>query len=196
MAGPPGAGKDHPHPALAFITLRPSGRVLYFSTLSEPTAKTLRYLRQFSLLRRRRSWTAASRFVDLGEMLRTQGLAQAHSAHHGAREAVKPAIVVIDSFKVFDDLAESREELRKFGYELAVNLWPGRHAPSAASTDPRAATNPFFSIVDGADHAHPARGVGRAAAVPQIVKMRGTAHHRDEHPFVITPTASRSSRPA
>ena len=35
---------------------------------------------------------------------------------------VKPAIVVIDSFKVFDDLASSREELRKFGYELAVNL--------------------------------------------------------------------------
>ena len=35
---------------------------------------------------------------------------------------VKPAIVVIDSFKVFDDLATSREELRKFGYEIAVNL--------------------------------------------------------------------------
>lgn len=34
----------------------------------------------------------------------------------------KPAIVVIDSFKVFDDLAGSREEHRKFCYQLGAIL--------------------------------------------------------------------------
>src|SRR5256886_7266386 len=55
-------------------------------------------------------------------ILRTEGLEQSSSLIMEHVKKVKPAIVVVDSFKALDDLAESHQELRKFGYELAVNL--------------------------------------------------------------------------
>ena len=84
-------------------------------------------------------------------LLRSQGLEQVSALIMEQIKRVKPAIVVIDSFKVFDDLAKSREELRKFGYEIAVNLmaWEatafliGEYGPGDYEN------NPLFSIVDG-----------------------------------------------
>ena len=112
---------------------------------------------------------------------------------------VKPAIVVIDSFKVFDDLAQSKEELRKFGYELAVNLmaWEttalllGEYGARRLRDEP--------AVLDRRRPAGPvaARVAGEQQRFFQVVKMRGTDHSRDEHPFVITvATASRCSRRA
>ena len=80
---------------------------------------------------------------------------------------IKPAIVVMDSFRVFDDLARSKEELRKFGYELAVNLmaWEvttfllGEYGPLDIST------NPLYLGDRRPVPGHAARTVRRAAAV-------------------------------
>src|SRR5690606_4084408 len=99
-----------------------------------------------------------------------------------------PAIVVIDTFRVFDDLSESRERLRKFGYELAVNLmaWEvtafllGEFGPQDI------ATNPLFSIIDGMILMHQREQSGEQQRFIQVVKMRGTDHSRDEHSFAIT----------
>ena len=48
VAGPPGAGKTILTLQMCFQNASPEKRVLYFNTLSEPTAKTLRQLRTFS----------------------------------------------------------------------------------------------------------------------------------------------------
>ena len=109
---------------------------------------------------------------------------------------VKPAIVVIDSFKVFDDLAQSREELRKFGYELAVNLmaWEttalllGEYGPLDYEHEPalldRRRARPLTQREQS----------GEQQRFLQIVKMRGTDHSRDEYPFVITSAGHRGVR--
>jgi len=188
VGGAPGAGKTILTQQICFHNASAKRRVLYFSTLSEPTAKTLRYLSQFSFFDPSKLDDGGVQFIDLGIILRQEGLEQASSLIMARVKKLKPAIVVIDSFKAFDDLSKSREELRKFGYELAVNLmaWEtttfllGEYAPHDFQT------NPLFSIVDALVMASQREQSGEQQRFIQIVKMRGTEHSRDEHSFVIT----------
>jgi circadian clock protein KaiC len=101
---------------------------------------------------------------------------------------VKPALVVIDSFKVFDDLAPSREDLRKFGYEIAVNLmaWETTALVLGEYGVVDYEQNPLFSIVDGLFVLSQRETSGEHQRLFKIVKMRGTDHSRDEHSFKIT----------
>jgi circadian clock protein KaiC len=188
IAGSPGTGKTILTQQICFHNASAERRVLYFNTLSEPSAKTLRYLSQFTFLDRAKLDAGGIQFVDLGVILRTQGLEESAKLIMEQVKKAKPDIVVIDSFKVFDDLATSKGQLRKFGYELAVNLmaWEtttfllGEFAPQDI------ATNPLFSIVDGLIFMSQRQESGEQQRFLQIVKMRGTHHHREEHSFAIT----------
>jgi circadian clock protein KaiC len=187
VAGPPGSGKTILAEQICFHNASTKHRALYFNTLSEPTAKTLRYVSQFSFFDAKKL-EGSIQFVDLGAILRTQGLEDASNLIMDQVKEIKPAVVVIDSFKVFDDLATSQEALRKFDYQLAVNLmaWEattfllGEYSPSDI------AQNPLLSVVDGLLLLTQREHSGEQQRFIQAVKMRGTAHNRDEHTFVIT----------
>ena len=187
IAGPPGSGKTVLTQQICFHNASSESRVLYFNTLSEPSAKTLRYLSQFEFFDATKL-DGDVRFVDLGAVLRAKGLQETLAVilHH--LKTIQPGFVVVDSFKVFDDLAKSSEELREFGYEVAVNLmaWEttafllGEYGPHDI------VTNPVFSIVDGLITLSQRESSGEQQRFLQVVKMRGTEHSRDEHAFVIT----------
>ena len=187
IAGSPGAGKTILTQQICFHNASPDHRVLYLGTLSEPTAKTLRYLSQFDFFAAGKI-DAGVHFVDLGAILRAKDLDEALRLIMEHLKKVKPAMVVIDSFKVFDDLARSREDLRKFGYQIAVQLmaWEattlllGEYGPKETET------NPLFSIIDGLIVVSQREQSGEQQRFIQILKMRGTQHSRDEYPFVIT----------
>ncbi|WP_437300570.1 ATPase domain-containing protein [Sorangium sp. So ce426] len=187
VAGPPGAGKTILTQQICFHNASARTRVLYFSTLSEPTAKTLRYLNQFDFFDAGKI-DGGIQFVDLGAILRTKGLDGAFRLVMDHVKKVKPSMVVIDSFKVFDDLAKSKEELRKFGYELAINLmaWETTTFFLGEFGHGDIETNPLFSIVDGLIMINQRQESGEQRRVIQIVKMRGTDHSREEHSFAIT----------
>jgi circadian clock protein KaiC len=186
IGGSPGTGKTILAQQICFHVASATQRVLYFSTLSEPTAKTLRYLSQFSFFDSSKL-DVGMQFIDLGVILRTKGLEESSRLIMNHVKRVKPAMVVIDSFKVFDEIAKSSEERRKFGYELAVSLmaWEattfllGEYGPQDVST------NPLFSIIDGLVMVTQREQSGEQQRFIQIVKMRGTEHSRDEHAFVI-----------
>ncbi len=186
VGGTPGSGKTTLVQQICFHNASARARVLYFNTLSEPTAKTLRYMSQFAFFDRNKL-TESVEFVDLGIILRTQGIDEVSRLIMAHLKRVKPAVVVIDGFRVFDDLTTSKEELRKFGYEIAINLmaWEsttfliGEYSPRDIET------NPLFSIVDGLVVAAQRMESGEQQRFVQVVKMRGTDHSRDEHPFVI-----------
>ena len=187
VAGAPGSGKTILTQQICFHNASSKSHVLYFNTLSEPTAKTLRYLQQLSFFDAKKLDDGGVMFVDLGVIARTKGLEAVAALIMQHIMKVKPAMVVIDSFKVFDDLATSREELRKFSYEIAINLmaWEttglllGEYAPADYQN------NPLFSIVDGLVVLSQRESLGEPQRFFKVVKMRGTDHSRDEHAFVI-----------
>jgi len=188
FGGSPGAGKTILAQQICFHNASAEQRALWFGTLSEPTAKTLRYLSEFSFFDSSKVESGAVQFVDLGVILRSTGLEETAKLIMQNVKKFKPALVVIDSFKVFDDLAKSREEHRKFCYELAVQLmaWEttsmllGEYSPNDM------ASNPMFSVVDGLLMLTQREQSGEQQRLLQVVKMRGTDHSRDEYPFVIT----------
>lgn len=188
LAGAPGSGKTIFSQQIAFANASPSKRVLFFQTLSEPTAKTLRYLKQFSFFDPQKLKDGSVEFVDLGEILRLEGLSEAISLLMKHVKRVKPAFVIIDSFKVFEDLATSREELRKFSYEVAINLmgWECTTLLLGEFNAKDLETNPLFSIVDGIISLKHHAESGEAQRFIQVIKMRGTDHNRDQHTFTIS----------
>jgi circadian clock protein KaiC len=187
IAGPPGAGKTILAQQLCFHTVSPRNRVLYFNTLSEPTAKTLRYMKQFEFFDAKKL-DHDFHFVDLGVIVRSMGLEQTSSLIMDRIKKIKPSIVIIDSFKTFDDLAKSKEELRKFAYEVFVKLmaWEATALLLGEYGSHEQVTNPLFSVIDGLITLTQRESSGEQQRFLQVVKMRGTAHSRDEHPFVIT----------
>ena len=188
FGGSPGAGKTILAQQICFHFARAKHRALWFSTLSEPTAKTLLYLSQFSFFDAGKIDAGDVQFVDLGVILRAKGLEEAGKLIMQHVKRFKPAVVVIDSFKVFDDLAKSREEQRKFSYELAVQLmaWEATAILLGEYASSDMASNPMFSIVDGLVQLRQREQSGEQQRFLQVVKMRGTNHSRDEYPFVIT----------
>ena len=174
--------------------------MLYFNTLSEPTAKTLRYLSQFSFFDAKKL-DAAMQFVDLGVILRDEGARATRSGSSwSTSRGSSRRIVVIDSFKVFDDLAASQRgapQVRLRDRGQPDGLGDDRASLSASTRPNDIKTNPLFSIVDGLFLVTQREQSGEQQRFFQIVKMRGTDHSRDEHPFVITrERASRCSRRA
>jgi circadian clock protein KaiC len=186
LAGPPGTGKTTLAQQLCFHHASEGRRAIYFSTLSEPTAKTLRYLSTFQFFDPDKVGTVVE-FIDLGMILRTKGLDEAAQLLMREVKRVAPALVVIDSFRVFDDLKGSRDELRRFSYEVAVNLmaWETTTLLLGEYSTADIEINPLFSIADGLFTMNQRAQGGENQRFIQIVKMRGTDHSRDEHPFVL-----------
>ena len=189
VTGAPGSGKTIFTQQICFHNASAKSRVLSFNTLSEPTAKTLRYLKQFSYFDAKKLGSSI-KFVDLGIILRTKGLAAASALIMKQVKEVKPAIVVIDSFKVFDEMARSSEEFRRFGYELVVNLmaWETSAFLLGEYGADEYEGNPLFSIADGLLILSQREAFGEQQRFFRIVKMRGTEHSREEHPFRIDPS--------
>jgi len=100
---------------------------------------------------------------------------------------VRPSIVVIDSFKVFSDLASNKEELRKFAYEVAINLmaWECSGFLLGEFSEEELQNNPLSSIVDGIILMQAKEISGEQQRFIRVIKMRGTDHAREEFPFVL-----------
>jgi len=187
ISGSPGSGKTILAQQICFHHATDRDRVLYFGTLSEPTAKLLRNLGQFSFFDRGQFGTAVE-FVDLGDLSRLDGLAGASELITKHIERVQPSIIVIDSFKIFDDLARSRLELRTFGYRLAVELmaWEATTFLVGEYGDDDLRNNPILSMIDGLWVLSQRHAAGDHQRFFQIVKMRGSEHSRTPHAFRIT----------
>jgi hypothetical protein len=93
LADDPGSGKTILTQQLCFHTASPKNRILYFNTLSEPTAKTLRYLKQFEFFDAEKLGSSVQ-FVDLGVIVRSQGLEAASALIMEHVKKTNPAAII------------------------------------------------------------------------------------------------------
>jgi circadian clock protein KaiC len=186
IAGEPGAGKTVFTLQMLFHLARQGYKSLYFTTLSEPALKLIRYMQLFSffdphLLDDR------CRFLDLGSTLRTDGIEQGLAMIRDAVEREEPALVVIDSFKAIHDLLGTSKQARGFVYDLAVHMaaWGATTFLVGEYTLEETRIHPEFTIADGIIRLTSRREEFTTVREMEVYKLRGANSIPGRHFFDI-----------
>jgi circadian clock protein KaiC len=185
IAGPPGVGKTVFALQLLFHFARQDKRAVFFTTLSEPSLKLLRYMQQFAffdaeLLNERVT------FVDLGSALLDEGPQRAFEVVRQHVEQQESDFVVIDSFKAVHDLLEPNGPLgRRLVYELAVWLaaWGATTVLVGEYDHDDIARLPEFAIADGIIRLARERHELTSFRQIEILKLRGADYVTGLHFF-------------
>src|SRR5688572_4484566 len=99
IMGEPGSGKTTLAEKLVFANAGdPKRPVLYFTTLSEPTDKVIKYLQQFRFFDADKIGTAVQ-YDGLGPDLAANGVSALLPRLKQAIKTMSPKLIVIDSFK-------------------------------------------------------------------------------------------------
>jgi len=188
LAGEPGAGKTVLALQTLFAAARDGKRCLYFTTLSEPSLKLMRYMQLFDffdedLLREQ------IHLHDLGNSLRAHDPEAALNELSSTVEQIEPDLVVIDSFKAVHDLISDARRVRTFTYDLAVQMgaWGattlllGEYQPEDIGTFPE------FAIADGIIRLGVDRQELARVRSLEIHKLRGSQFVSGTHFFEIGP---------
>jgi circadian clock protein KaiC len=121
IMGLPGTGKTIIAQQYAFHNGHPDRPAVYFSTLSEPLEKIVRFGQTLDFF----DISAIGRSVfyeDLGETVNRDGLAGVVDQITLLLKQRRPGLVVIDSFKALRAFAEDDAQFRRFLYQLAGRL--------------------------------------------------------------------------
>jgi len=186
VAGEPGSGKTVFTLQTLFHHARQGKKCLYFTTLSEPAMKIIRYMQLFSFFDARLIEERVV-FADLGSTLRSGGAEKALAQMIQRVESEEPYLVAIDSFKAIHDLLPSPAHGRAFVYDLAVGMaaWGattllvGEYRPEDVGVAPE------FAIADGIVRLTNERQELTAARQLEVLKLRGANYVTGRHFFDI-----------
>jgi circadian clock protein KaiC len=187
IAGTPGAGKTIFTLQALFHQARQGKKALYFSTLSEPSLKVLRYMQQFSFFDPRLIEDGIV-FVDLGSALRSGGAEKALLQVMERVENERPDFVAIDSFKAVHDLLSAEGQSRLFVYDLAVGMaaWSTTTLLVGEYAGADIGIAPEFTIADGILRFTNEPNELTTARHFEVLKMRGSNYITGRHFFEMT----------
>ncbi|MDB5219642.1 MAG: putative circadian clock protein KaiC [Myxococcaceae bacterium] len=183
IGGEPGSGKTMLTLQMLFAAARRGEKSLYFTTLSEPAIKVIRYMQKFEffdpdLLDKNVI------FADLAAAGR-QGAERTLAELESRIAKHAPTLIAIDSFRALGELLGV--DLRAFVYDLAVSM-----ASSGATTllvgeyaRDEVTTLPEFVVADGILRLATERRELTSTREIEVVKLRGTAHLSGRHFFDI-----------
>ncbi|GIF16250.1 RAD55 family ATPase [Actinoplanes teichomyceticus] len=123
VAGPPGTGKTVLAQQICFAAATTERKAVYYTTLSEPHAKLVEHLRDFSFFDPE-SLGPRVEYVHLGDMLRDRSATDIDPLiNEVVRKALddEPALVVIDSIMMLRDFV-SAQTLRTALYDLTSRV--------------------------------------------------------------------------
>ena len=123
VAGTPGTGKTILAQQMCFANATAERKCVYYTTVSEPHAKLVRHLEQFTFFDPRALGTRVEH-IHLGDFLqpaRQDGLEPLVSEIVRKTLTDEPAIVVVDSARMLRDFADERE-LRSALYDLTGRI--------------------------------------------------------------------------
>jgi circadian clock protein KaiC len=186
IAGEPGSGKTILTLQTLFLAARRGKKCLYFTTVSEPAIKVMRYVQLFDFFDVELLDTKVI-FADLGGTIR-EGIERTLAEIEARVEEHEPAFVAIDSFRAVGDLLRGDQDLRRFIYDLAVQTTGWGATTLLVGEYGRDEHSSFaeFAIADGIVRLGSERQELTSVRSLEILKLRGTGYSSGQHFFDIT----------
>jgi circadian clock protein KaiC len=184
LMGLPGTGKTIIAQQYVFQNARPERPAVYFSTVSEPLEKIVRFGQSLDFFDR----SAVGRSVfyeDLGSTVNSDGLAGVTKQITTVLRERHPGLVVIDSFKALHAFADSDSGFRRFLHELAGRLsaYPASSLWVGEYEDAEAGALAEFAVADAILSLTTQRAGQREIRFLQIRKLRGSGFLSGQHAY-------------
>jgi circadian clock protein KaiC len=188
IMGLPGTGKTITAQQYTFHNARPDRPAVYFSTLSEPLEKILRFGQALSFFDASAVGTSVF-YEDLGLVASRDGLAGVGDHVATVLKQRRPGLVVIDSFKALQVLAGDDAAFRQFLHQLAgrltafpaAALWVGEYEPRDV------ALSPEFAVADAIVELATVPFDQREKRFLTVRKLRGSGFRSGQHAYRLTP---------
>ena len=192
IMGRPGAGKTILAQQYAFANARPEQPAIYFTTVSEPLDKVLRFGQSLTFFDLTAIGTSLY-YEDLGTIVRTGGLAGVGEKLGNTLRERRPSLIVIDSFKGLQAFAADQGDFRRFLQEVAgrlgafptASLWVGEY------DDADIFSVAEFAVADAIINLTAQRFGQREARFLEVKKLRGSAFRSGQHAYRLTPEGLR-----
>ena len=188
ITGVPGSGKTIMSQQAVFHNATKERPAIYFSTLSEPLDKILRYGESLSFFDQAAVREGRVIYEDIGHQVGARGLAEIPAEIDRHLKERKPAIVVIDSFRGFKAVSHDLASYRQFLYDLVrrltatatTSIWNAPYSRSQVLDEAEAAVADSIVALDIKQVAE------RELRVLQILKLRGSGYQSGEHVYRVS----------
>jgi circadian clock protein KaiC len=187
IMGHPGSGKTIFAEQLIFENASDDRPILYFTTLSEPLPKVVRYLQGFAFFDEQKLGTQVV-FEDVGAELSKNGPDALIPLLRKAITTLAPKVIVIDSFKAVHDLAVSVADRRRMVYEMTalLTVYGTTAFLLGEYTEDDILIYPEFAVADGIVEMSRRRLGNRDERYFRVYKLRGSRYLEGAHAFSIT----------
>lgn len=188
IAGGPGCGKTTFAHQFMFANATPERPALYFTVLGESPIKMLRYQQQYAFFDPAKL-NGAIRFVNLSHVVLQQELGAVLEEIVRQVQAVRPAIVVVDSFRTAVRRQTSADEMgvQFFVQQLALHLtsWEATTFLIGEYDESEVRSNPVFTVADGLIWLSQVTERNSVVRKLQVMKLRGHGSVPGVHTFRI-----------
>src|SRR5580700_4601913 len=179
IAGTPGCGKTTLAHQIVFANGTPKRPALYFTVLGEPALKMLRHQQQYSFFDESKLGNAV-RFINLADLVLEKDLDAVFEEIARQVTAVKPGIVVVDSFRTVarKTTGGGKEyEMQTFIQRLAqfLTCWQATTFLVGEYAEEEIRDNPLFTVADGIIWLWQVAERNSVVRKLQIMKLRGQA---------------------
>jgi len=187
IMGLPGTGKTIIAQQYAFHNADPQRPVVYFSTVSEPLEKIVRFGQTLDFFDASAVGTSVF-YQDLGQVASSDGLAGVAEQVAATLRQRRPGLVIIDSFKALQTFADNNADFRRFLHQLAgrltafpaASLWIGEYEHADA------ALLPEFAVADAIVELGTLRAGQRDMRFLEVRKLRGSGFRSGQHAYKLS----------
>ena len=187
IMGRPGSGKTILAQQYVFQNATPERPVVYFSTVSEPLEKIVRFGQSLSFFDRTAIGTSVF-YEDLGGTVNQHGLSGVTEQISAAIKERRPGLIVIDSFKALHAFANDSAQFRRFLHELAgrlsafptASIWVGEYEDAEISSSAE------FAVADAILELATARSGLRVGRTLEVRKLRGSGSWSGVHAYRLS----------